>query len=136
MVTVSFIRLWYFKYVSMYVLFALALIASSFSRFVELIRAHMALSLFLLLYAGVYLLAIAFYQPISGTTLRMLLTHFAPLIFVLSCFFSRAPFSQRVWTIDSLSLTPRHFQLLVLATVGFDLAFTLRPRLLADFAGY
>jgi hypothetical protein len=136
MVTVSFTRLWYFKYVSMYLLFALGLIVSSWPQFIDAIRARAALAAFLALYAVVYLLAIAFYQPISGTTLRMLLTHLAPLLFILSCFFTRQPFSARTWRVAGLPIGQQHFQLLVLATIAFDLVFTLRPRLMAEFAGY
>ena len=136
MVTVSYSRLWYFKYVSMYLLFALALMVSCWSQFIDAVTAHAALSVFLAFHAVAYLLAMAFYQPISGTTLRMLLAHLGPLLFILSCFFSRPPFRDRTWTIAGVSLTPLHFQLLVGATVGFDLVFSLRQRLMADFAGY
>jgi hypothetical protein len=136
MVSVSYTRLWYFKYVSMYLLFALALMVSCWPQFVEAVRAQAALSTFLVLYTVTYLLAMAFYQPISGTTQRMLLAHLAPLLFVLSRFFTRPPFRHHTWRIAGGPATPHHFQLLMIATIAFDLVFALRPRLLADFAGY
>jgi hypothetical protein len=66
----------------------------------------------------------------------MLLVHVAPLLFVLSCLFARAPFSDTTWRIAGRPLGVRHFHALVTAVVAFDLLFLLWPRLMRDFAGY
>ena len=126
MFTVSYIRLGHLKYVAMYILFGALLIASHRRAFAELVRSRPALSVFLAVYAAVYIAAVSFYQPISGTTLRMLLTHVAPLLFVLSCFFARPPFNA----------VSRYFHVAVTAVIAIDLAFFFWPRLMRDFAGY
>ena len=99
-----------------------------------MVRAHAPLFLFLVLYAVVYLLAIAFYKPISGTTGRMLLAHVAPLLFSVTWFITRPEF--RDSPVTPLALTTRHFHLFVFATMLFDVGFMLWPRLFADFTGY
>ena len=126
MFTVSYNRLGHLKYVTMYILFGIFLIASNRRAFVELMRSRLTLFLFLALYAAVYIVAVSFYQPISGTTLRMLLAHVAPLLFVLSCFFARPPFNA----------ASRAFHVAVTAVIAIDLAFLFWPRLMRDFAGY
>jgi hypothetical protein len=136
MVTVSYTRLGHFKYVVLYGLFAGALVVSNRAAFARLVRGRPALSIFLLLYAAVYLLAVAFYKPISGTTLRMQLTHVLPLLFVLSCLMVRRPFSETAWRVGGATLTPAHGHVGVSIAIGFDLVFTLWPRLMAEFAGY
>jgi len=136
MATVSYTRLWYFKWVTMYLLFGVVAVATTWTDVAGIIRRHAALAVFLLLYAAAYVPAVAFYKPISGTTLRMLLGHVAPVLFVLSYLFWRTPIRERIWTVAGVQVTVVHFQLLTVATVAFDMAFTLWPRLLADFAGY
>jgi hypothetical protein len=136
MVTVSYTRLGHFKYVVLYGLFAGALVVSNRAAFARLVRGRPALSIFLLLYAAVYLLAVAFYKPISGTTLRMQLTHVLPLLFVLSCLMVRRPFSETTWRVGGATLTPAHGHVGVSIAIGFDLVFTLWPRLMGEFAGY
>lgn len=136
MVTVSYDRLWYLKFIALYVVFALVLMATRWGPFRQMLRDNAATAAFMLLYAGVYLVAIAFYQPISGTTARMLLAHAAPLLFVLSYLFARPPFAQAQWRVAGVALTGAHFHLLVFATMGLDLIFVMQPRLMASFAGY
>lgn len=137
MVNVSYRTYWYMKYVALYVVFALVLIATNWRPFTRMIRENAAIFLFMLLYAVVYLAAIAFYKPTSDTgTARFLLAHVAPLMFVLSYFFSRPPFCRTQWTVAGVTLTPVHFHLAVLATMGLDLTFTLWPRLMTTYGGF
>jgi hypothetical protein len=82
------------------------------------------------------MLAVAFYKPISGTTLRMLLTHVLPLLYALSRALSRPPLDRSEWRAAGALVTPVHFFGFVLLTVLFDAAFSIWPRLMSDFAGY
>ena len=136
MVAVSYNRLWYFKYVSLYLTFAALLFASRARAVTAIVGEQPALAAFLVLYAITYTLATAFYKPISGTTLRMLLTHVLPLLFALSRAFAHPRLSGTQWNVGGMLVTPAHFQGLVLLTVIFDAAFTIWPRLMTDFAGY
>ena len=136
MVVVSYNRLWYFKYVALYLAFAAVLVASRGRPVAEVVAEQPALAGFLVLYGVMYLLATAFYKPISGTTLRMLLTHVLPLLFALSRAFAHPRLNRAEWTVAGTLVTPMHFQSFVLLTVLFDAAFTIWPRLMSDFAGY
>lgn len=136
MLTVSYTRLWYFKFAAMYVLFAVVLVASGRRQFAALVRRQPYLFLFILLYGLGYSAAVAFYQPISGTSLRMLLAHLAPLLFVISALSAHPSFRSVEWNVAGATVRPIHFHLLMLATVLFDIAFVLPWRLTADFAGY
>jgi hypothetical protein len=128
--------LWYFKFAAMYVLFAVVLVASGRRQFAALVRRQPYLFLFILLYGLGYSAAVAFYQPISGTSLRMLLAHLAPLLFVISALSAHPSFRSVEWNVAGATVRPIHFHLLMLATVLFDIAFVLPWRLTADFAGY
>jgi hypothetical protein len=136
MVTISYTRLWYFKPLALYLALAAAVALAMRREFAALVRARGALFIFLILYAGLYMLAVAFYKPISGTTQRMLLTHVLPLLFAILYFVSRPPFRDARWSIAGLNVSIAHVHLLVLATIAMDLIFTFWPRLMADFAGY
>jgi hypothetical protein len=136
MITVSYIRLWYFKALAMYALLGLALVIGGRTAFATLVRSKPSLMLFLTLYAVGYLAAVAFYHPISGTTLRMLLVHVAPLLFVVSRLSAHPPFRDLRWQLAGVTVTPTHAHLLILATILLDVAFVVWPRLMAEFAGY
>ncbi len=138
MVVRSYATFWYLKYVVLYTAFLLALAARHPRELVRLCRAHAPLTAFLALYAATYLLAIAFYAPVSGTgTTRFLLGHILPLLFTLSLLFVRAPFADTVWGAGSpLRVTPRHFHLLVSVMMGFDLVFVIWPRLMTTYGGF
>jgi len=136
MITVSYNRLWYFKYGVLYGLFALLMITTAWHSFLGLIHSRAAVFSFLLLYGVVYLAAVAFYQPISGTTLRMLLAHLAPFLFVVSRLSARPPFRDLRWNLGGAIVTPGHIHLLILVMMAFDLVFVHWRRLMADFAGY
>ena len=136
MLTVSYLRLWYFKVVSMYVLFAAVLAVAGRRYVAALVRAEPALVTFLTLYALAYTAAVSFYQPISGTTLRMLLVHVAPFLFAVSRLAAAPGFKDLRWNVGGVALGASHFYLAVIATMGLDLVFVLWPRLSAEFAGY
>ena len=137
MVSRSYQTYWYLKYVALYVAFALAVILANRRAFARMIHEHAPLCLFMLLYAVVYLLAIAFYAPTSGTgTTRYLLAHVAPLMFVLSYFFAKEPFQTTQWRLGGIVVTPNHFHLVVSAMIGLDLIFTLWPRLMTTYGGF
>jgi hypothetical protein len=128
---------WFFKLTLLYVLLSAALIWSSPRRFAGLVRDHAPLVVFLVLYAAVYLLAIAFYHPISGTgTARFLLAHLAPLLFAIAWFATRTRLRDTRWTVAGIELTPAHVQLLVTATIALDMAFTFWPRLMGTYGGF
>ena len=135
-VVVTYQRFWIAKFLVAYLAFALALLLSARRAARDLIAAHLPLALFLAAYAVAYVLAIAFYKPISGTTTRMFLAHVAPLLFTLSALSARAPFRDVQWRVGRLTLQAAHFPLAISAVLLLDIAFMLWPRLLADFTGY
>jgi hypothetical protein len=133
----SYQTFWYFKYLAIYLAFALALMAANFGMFREVVRRRAPLIVFLVLYAIVYAAGVAFYEPVSGTgTTRFLLAHFAPLMFALSCLLWRTPLRDARLAIGGLAATTLHFELFVLATMAADLAFTLWPRLMTTYGGF
>jgi hypothetical protein len=133
----SYRTFWYFKYVAVYVLLAAALIWSSPRRLAQMVGKHRLLIVFLVLYAAVYLVLIAFYHPISGTgTTRFLLAHVAPLLFAIAYFATRTRLRETRWVVAGVTVTPLHVQLLIAATIGLDLVFTLWPRLMGTYGGF
>jgi len=103
----------------------------------KMIRSNLALIVFLIVYAVVYLFAIAFYYPTSGTgTARFLLAHLAPLFFAISYFLSRKSIHDSPWHVAGAGITLRHFHLVVLAILTADVAFHLWPRLMSTYGGF
>jgi hypothetical protein len=136
MIVVTYQRFWIMKFLVLYTAAAVLLAAANGSAFRRMLEEYRAPAIFMLLYAGVYLPAIAFYDPISGTTTRMLLAHVAPYLFTLSCFITRPPFRDTRVTAAGTILTTDHFHWFVFAVMLSDVAFFLWPRLMADFTGY
>ncbi len=102
-----------------------------------LLRANRPLVVFLLLYAVVYLFAIAFYYPTSGTgTARFLLAHLTQLFFAISYLLSRQPVSGASWHIGRLAVGVRHFHLFVFSLLALDVAFHVWPRLMTTYGGF
>jgi hypothetical protein len=133
----SYHTYWYLNYVVVYVAFAAALVLKQRGAFSALIRAFPAVTAFLGMYAVVYLLAIAFYAPTSGTgTARFLIAHLLPLLFVLSLLFAREPFRSAEWRLGRLRLRTQHFHMLVSAMLAFDLLFVIWPRLMNTYGGF
>jgi len=82
MVTSSYRTFWYLKFVAIYLAGIGVLAATRWSAFKDLLGRNRPLAAFLILYAAMYLPAIAFYEPISGTgTTRFLMAHLTPLMF-------------------------------------------------------
>ena len=133
----SYRTFWYLKYVVLYCGFAVVLALVNRAAFASLVRRRWALVVFLAIYAGVYATAVAFYSPISGTgTTRFLQPHLAPLLFVLSLFFTSKPFSETRWSFGDTTFTAAHFHLVVFATLALDLVFTVWPRLMTTYGGF
>jgi hypothetical protein len=126
----------YLKYVVMYVAFAIVLVATNPTAFRRLAREHAALLLFLTLYAAIYLTSTAFFVPISQTGgIRFILAHLLPLMFLLSCLSAHAVFRDTRWAIGSFRATPRHFHLMILAILGFEVTFSLWHRVMSTYGG-
>jgi hypothetical protein len=137
MIVASYRTYWYVKFVMLFLLGAMFLAASRRDVFRQLIQRHAALAAFVSLYAIVYLPAVAFYEPISGTgTTRFLLAHVAPLLFLLSRFVQSPAFAADRWRIGRLTVGVEHMQVLVLLTIGLDLTFTLWPRVMTTYGGF
>jgi hypothetical protein len=117
----------YFKYVVLYLAFGLGLAFWYRQAFVDLVRRHSALVLFLTLYAAIYLPATAFFVPTSSTgAVRFLQAHLAPFFFTLAWFVTRPPFAR----------ASRVFHLAVAVVLVVDLAFVWWPRMLTTYAGF
>jgi hypothetical protein len=103
----------------------------------KMIRSNLPLIVFLTAYGLVYLLAIAFYYPTSGTgTARFLLAHLAPLFFTISYFLSQKPILDSSWYVAGARIGIRQFHVLVLVMLGADVAFHLWPRLMSTYGGF
>ena len=103
----------------------------------KLVRANPPLVAFLIVYAVVYLFAIAFYYPTSGTgTARFLLAHLAPLFFAISFLLSRESVQKASWRIGGATIRLRHFDALVFTVLAVDVAFHLWPRLMTTYGGF
>ncbi len=133
----SYRTYWYYPFLILYLVYALALIAANRKAFVALLRGHASMAVFMGLYAVVYLFAAAFYNPVSGTgTTRYIISHLTPLFFVIAYFSAREPFRRTTWRIGGLTLTPRHADLVISAALAFSLAFVLWPRLMTTYGGF
>jgi hypothetical protein len=137
MITSSYRTFWYLKYVVIYLAFIVLLAATRRSTFEGMLRRNRSLAAFLILYAAVYLAAIAFYEPISGTgTSRFLIAHIAPLLFACSAVFALAPFRQTSWSIAGAEITATHIHTAVLTTLVLDIIFWLWPRVMTTYGGF
>jgi hypothetical protein len=117
----------YWKYVLLYLGFTVFLVATNTRTFLDLLRAHTGLAVFLVAYAIVYLAGSAFFVPTSSTGgIRFLLAHLAPLMFALSCFFALAPFR------NATTL----FGAGILILMSFELSFTLWRRVMTTYGGF
>jgi hypothetical protein len=103
----------------------------------RLIAPNKPLVIFLVLYAVIYLFAIAFYYPTSGTgTARFLLAHLPPLFFAISFLLSSPALANAPWRVGRLAIGVRHFQLLVFSVLAVDVAFHIWPRLMSTYGGF
>ena len=137
MVVRSYTTFWYFKYVVLYAGFALLLLLSRPKAFRDLAIAHWPVTAFVVVYLSSYLVAVAFYAPISGTgTARFLLAHVAPLLLVLGWVFHRSRLAPTSWRVAGMTFTPVHFELLIGVSLALDIAFVIWPRLLTTYGGF
>lgn len=94
-------------------------------------------SVFVAVYGVTYLLATAFYHPISGTgTGRFLLAHALPLFYVLARFIASDRFSDLEGRIAGVRLVPAHFDRAVTTVLLFNCAVRLWPRLMGTYGGF
>jgi hypothetical protein len=94
-------------------------------------------SLFLILYAAVYLVGTAFYAPVSGTgTTRFLIAHLTPFFFVVSLWLTSASLRSIEWQVAGARVTLQHFHVLVFVSLVFDVAFIIWPRLMTTYGGF
>ena len=137
MVDRSYHTYWYFKYVVLYLACAIAVVLKRRREMTEEVCRQPASFAFLVLYAVVYLIGIAFYAPVSGTgTTRFLIAHLTPLFFILSAFLTADPFRNTEWTAAGARLTLQHVHLLVFVSLAFDIAFVIWPRLMTTYGGF
>ena len=100
-------------------------------------RDHVWLAAFLAVYGVVYLLAVAFYEPISGTgTARFLLAHLLPLFYTANRIAGAPALRESRWTLAGTPVTLAHFQWLVTATIALDVMFGVWPRLMTTYGGF
>ena len=100
-------------------------------------REHISPVMLLAAYAGTYLMATAFYQPISGTgTGRFLLAHALPLFFILSRIIGSARLRATVWEVAGLRVDAMRFHQLVSAVILFNVAVRVWPRLMQTYGGF
>jgi hypothetical protein len=133
----SYRTYWYYPFLILYLAYAVALIAANRQAFASLLREHASMGVFMALYAVVYLLAAAFYNPVSATgTTRYILSHLTPLFFVIAYFSAREPFRSTKWRVGALTLTPLHADLVVSTVLAFSIGFVLWPRLMTTYGGF
>jgi hypothetical protein len=88
-------------------------------------------------YGAVYLLAVAFYEPISGTgTARFFLAHMLPLFYAATRIVTAPPLRDTRWTLAGTPVTLAHFQWLVTTTIALDVMFGVWPRLMTTYGGF
>jgi PA14 domain len=137
MVVRSFNTFWYFKYAALYIGLAIMIALTKRSAVLNAVRSRPATAVFVAAYAVVYLLATAFYEPISGTgTTRFLLAHLIPLLFLLSCFFAEPGIARSRWTFRGITIGMPHVHLFIAVTLALDIVFVVWPRLMTTYGGF
>ena len=137
MILVSYRGYWFLKFVAVYLFAALAVMVSRGSVMRSVLRRHPALAVLLAGYAGVYIPAIAFYEPISGTgTARFLLGHVAPFLFAISALLTSPSFRDVKWQVGAVSLEVRHLHLAIALVLALDLMFAVPERVMTTYGGF
>ena len=122
---------------ALYLAAAVAVVATRRSLAVGLIQRHVALGVFLAAYAALYLPAIAFYEPTSGTgTARFLLAHVAPLLFAITMLLTHRDVGRQQWRVGGLPVSVRHFHWLAAAMLIVSLLFLVPHRLATTYGGF
>jgi hypothetical protein len=128
---------WYYPFVLLYAVYAGALVTANRRSFSGLLRRHASIALFLALYAFAFLLASAFYNPISATgTTRYIIAHLTPFFFVLAYFTTMEPFGHTTWRIGGMSIRTLHGDLVISAVLAFSIVFVLWSRLETTYGGF
>ena len=137
MVDRSYHTYWYYPFVLLYAAYAGALVAANRRGFRDHVRRHASLALFVSLYAVVFLLASAFYNPISATgTTRYLIAHLTPFFFVLAYFTTMEPFRSTTWRVGRLRIRTSHLDLVISAGLAYSIVFVLWNRLATTYGGF
>jgi hypothetical protein len=133
----SYTTYWYYPFVVLYVVYATALIAANRRAFSSLLRRHASIALFLALYAVVFLLASAFYNPISATgTARYIIAHLKPFFFVLAYFTTMEPFRLATWRVGRSRIGTLHADLVISGSLAYSVIFVLWSRLATTYGGF
>ena len=137
MAAVSFRDYMFLKPLVLYLVAAGVVVASRRRDRLAIAAPTRALAAFMAAYAALYLPAIAFYEPTSGTgTGRFLLAHVAPLLFALTMLLTHRDVDTQRWHVGGGSLlSVRHFHWLMAAMLISDLVFVLPHRLLTTYGG-
>ena len=137
MVRVSYDGYWFLKFVVAYIIAAIIVVATRPRVALDLIRDQPALALFLMAYAAVYIPAIAFYEPISGTgTARFLLAHVGPLLFALTALLNSRAIRAVPLQIGRFSFTVGHLHLVVAVVLALDIVFVIPARVMTTYGGF
>ncbi len=127
----------HFKYLTLYLAMLAALALTCRAVLASMARAHVWLAAFLTVYGVVYLLAIAFYEPISGTgTARFFLAHMLPFFYTATRITTAQPLRDVRWTLGGTPVTLAHLQWFVTATIALDVMFGVWPRLMTTYGGF
>ena len=128
---------WFSKFLLMQLIALAVVVATRREMVAPLLRRHAVLVVFLITYAAVFIPAIAFYAPTSGTgTGRFLLAHVAPLLFALSALLSCPTLDSLQWNVAGVPLGLRHFHGLVGVTVALDIVFVIHHRVMTTYGGF
>ena len=133
----SYSTYWYLKYVVWYGLLLVAVVLSGRRVFVNIVRTHAPLAVFMALYAVSHLVLVAFYHPISGTgTTRFLITFLTPFFYTASRYLAHPAVASTRWTIATVPFGLPHLHALTAAMLGLDIAFAIWPRLMTTYGGF
>ena len=127
----------YLPYLMAYLAMLGAVLATRWTVVSRMLREHARLAVFVAAYGVIYLLAIAFYYPTSGTgTGRFLLAHLTPLFFAISVLCSNQRLRNTSWSLAGLRVGVQQFNLLVFGLLVLDVVFRLWPRLMTTYGGF
>lgn len=127
----------HFKYLTLYLAVLGALVLTRRSIMARMTWDQVWLAGFLAVYGFVFLLAIAFYEPISGTgTARFFLAHMLPLFYTATRIIGARGLRDVSWTLAGTRVTLAHFQWLVTGTLALDVVFGVWPRLMTTYGGF
>jgi hypothetical protein len=102
-----------------------------------MIQDHAYVAAFIVLYELAYILATAFYFPVSGTgTARFFLAQLLPALFVSSRVFSSPRLANVEWRLGDIAIKLQHFQLMILVVLAVDITVRVWPRLMSTYGGF